>query len=478
MISDYRDDNYANINVIEYMFGDIDDYYAPVLTSSLFDGGYQRYHFRENKLRNMSLSSYLDKIMPYLRMLIDENKVHEQKIQLDIGFNMSHISDERRITHFSRSDNVICRPSSDTNEILEQLTSFLYKKYQNDLYLTHESSSFVYESVEECNIHFHKVDLRRGASYIDSPPWLQHKKATINPQNFNDVYCFMYAIAIALFHEVLGKNPGRTSSKLIEYGDAFNWHEIDFPATYDDYIIFERLNNKVALNVLYMPLNEINICLEYISKHTFDKRHQVVLLKIGDNKNKWYYLALRSTLDDDDGFRRPKKSISRLFEGISSRSHGDFYCYGCLHSFRTEIALKNHVDLCKNNKFAKIELPNEEKKFKKYKLSVKSLKMNTVIYADFESILPPYNTCEKQNETNKSINKHAAYGYSINVVDNHKKSCKQTYYRGDDAVTKFCKEIRAIAYKKINFYNRQMIELTVEEQKEYENASYCHICKK
>ena len=91
MISDYRDDNCANINDIEYIFGDIDDYYAPVLTSLLFDGGYQRYHFRGDKLRNMSVKSYLDKIIPYLRMLIDENKVHEQKIQLDIGFNMTHI---------------------------------------------------------------------------------------------------------------------------------------------------------------------------------------------------------------------------------------------------------------------------------------------------------------------------------------------------------------------------------------------------
>ena len=33
---------------------------------------------------------------------------------------------------------------------------------------------------------------------------------------------------------------------------------------------------------------------------------------------------------------------------------------------------------------------------------VKLLKMNSVIYADFESILPSYNTCEKQNETNKT----------------------------------------------------------------------------
>ena len=241
MISDYRDDNYANINDIEYIFGDIDDYYTPVLTSLLFDGGYQRFHFRGDKLRNMSVKPYLDNIISYLRMLIDKNKVHEQKIQLDIGFNMTHISDdERRITHFSRSDDVICRPSSDTNEILEQLTLSLYEKYQNDLYLTHESSSFVYESVEECDIHFHKVDLRRGASYIESPPWLQPKKATINPQNSNNTYCFMYAIAISLFHEVLGRNPGRISKRLIDMVNVFNWHEIDFPATYDDYITFER----------------------------------------------------------------------------------------------------------------------------------------------------------------------------------------------------------------------------------------------
>ena len=96
----------------------------------------------------------------------------------------------------------------------------------------------------------------------------------------------MYTITIAIFHEVLGKNPGRISSKLIEYGNAFNWHDIDFPATYDDYITFERLSNIVALNVLYVPLNEINICPEYISKYNFDKRHQVVLLKIGDDKGK------------------------------------------------------------------------------------------------------------------------------------------------------------------------------------------------
>ena len=101
MISDFRDENYANIEDIEYILEDIDSCYTPILTSSLFDKGYQRYHFRGDKMRNMSVKSYLDKILPYLRALIDENKAHEQKILIYIGFNMIHISNNGRIMHFS-----------------------------------------------------------------------------------------------------------------------------------------------------------------------------------------------------------------------------------------------------------------------------------------------------------------------------------------------------------------------------------------
>ena len=175
MINDYRDDNYANIDDIEYVFGDIDSYYQPIIASSLFNNSYQRYHFRGDPNRNMSVTTYFDKIIPYLRALIDENKLFEQKIQLDIGINMVHISEEKRITHFSRSDKVIYLPSSNTSDIINQLLASFYQKYQEDLRLSHASSSFTYESVEECNIHFNKIDLWRGATYIESPKWVVKK---------------------------------------------------------------------------------------------------------------------------------------------------------------------------------------------------------------------------------------------------------------------------------------------------------------
>ena len=115
-------------------------------------------------------------------MLIDKNKGEEQKIQVDIRFNMVHMDDKCRIIHFSKTDNNICRPSSDTSKLFDELLSSLYEKYQIDLTTSCTSSTFVFESVKECNIQFHKIDLRRGASYIETPDWLKNKKCTINPK--------------------------------------------------------------------------------------------------------------------------------------------------------------------------------------------------------------------------------------------------------------------------------------------------------
>ena len=259
--------------------------------------------------------------------------------------------------------------------------------------LSRTSSSFGYESVEECNIDFNKIDLRRGASYIETPKWLKSKKAIINPKNTHDVYCFMHAITIALYHNELGTNLKGILKKLLTYAQKFNWHETDFPVFFADYAIFEKLNEDIALNVLYVPFNEVNICPEYISKRNFTTKNQITLLKITDESDKWHFLALPSILDDD-GAKRPTKSLSRLMEGISSKSHGDYYCYGSLHSFCTQSSLKKHIELCKHNGFCKIKLPEEGKNIKQYTTGAKSLKMNAVIYADLESILLPYSTCD------------------------------------------------------------------------------------
>ena len=122
----------------------------------------------------------------------------------------------------------------------------------------------------------------------------------------------MYAIGIALYHDKLGKNPGRISKKLDIYS-SFNWHSIDIPASY---ATFERLNSDKALNILYVPFGEQNVLPEYISNRNFDKIDHAILLKITDGKGKWHFLASPSVLDENDGVKRPYKILSRLMEGI------------------------------------------------------------------------------------------------------------------------------------------------------------------
>ena len=46
--------------------------------------------------------------------------------------------------------------------------------------------------------------------------------------------------------------------------------------------------------------------------------------------SKWHYTALKSE-PTEDGFNRPTKSLSKLFKGITSNNHEDFFCLNCLH---------------------------------------------------------------------------------------------------------------------------------------------------
>ena len=73
-----------------------------------------------------------------------------------------------------------------------------------------------------------------------------------------------------------------------------------------------------------------------------------------------------------DGFNQPIRSFSGLFRGITSSSR-DFYCLGCLHSFRTDNALKKHERLCDNHDYCHVEMATKDNNTLKYNPGEKSL---------------------------------------------------------------------------------------------------------
>ena len=85
--------------------------------------------------------------------------------------------------------------------------TFVYflERYQKGLKESMKGSEFVFDGVDSLHCKLHKISLKRGGSYIDSPEWLKNKKAAINPKN-KENKGFKYALTVALNYKQIGKD--------------------------------------------------------------------------------------------------------------------------------------------------------------------------------------------------------------------------------------------------------------------------------
>ena len=323
-------------------------------------------------------------------------------------------------------------------------------------------SDLEFDGINFSYYNFNKTGIYRGGSYIDSPEWLKYKKSTINPKN-NDHKYFQYAATLALNFDHIN-NHSEKISKIRPFIDQYNWKDIDFPPTNKDWKKFE-LNNEVALNILYIPHNTKKIQLAYRSKYNLTHNKQIILLMITDGR-KWHYLVVNN--------------LSRLLRRITSNHNADFYCLNCFHSYRTKNKLEAHKKIFENHDYCHVEMPIKGNNTVKYNHGEKSIKMLFTIYADLECLLEKISTC--QNDPSKSsttkIDKHAPSGYSIFTSCSFDESKnKINYYREDDCMKKFCKDLREHSTKIINYEKKKMVSLTTEEKIYHNEQKICYICK-
>ena len=178
--------------------------------------------------------------------------------------------------------------------------------------------------------------------------------------------------------------------------------------------------------------------------------------------DKWHYIALKSA-HADEGFNRPIRSLPRLFRGITAHFNGDFYCLGCLHSFRTDNALKRHERLCDNNDYCHVEMPTKDDKKLKYNHGEKSLKATFTIYDDLECLLIKEQSCQKNpNESYAERKaKHEPSSYLLSLISSFDSiENKHNGYRGKDSIKRFCSDLKELATKIINCEEKEMIPLT------------------
>ena len=69
------------------------------------------------------------------------------------------------------------------NDIVDELFETLPSRYQDNLEMSMKGIDFVFDSVQLLYCTCHRVNYRRGSSYIGSPHWIKKKKARINPKS-------------------------------------------------------------------------------------------------------------------------------------------------------------------------------------------------------------------------------------------------------------------------------------------------------
>ena len=132
-------------------------------------------------------------------------------------------------------------------------------------------------------------------------------------------------------------------SKLKPYIIKDNWEAINFPAGSKQWQKFERNNDTIALNILYVVKNTKIISVVYKSKYNNERKKQVILLMIGDSK-KYHYIAVTN--------------LSALLQKMPSNHKKYFYYLNCFHSYTTKNKLKEHEEICNKHNSYNIEMPD------------------------------------------------------------------------------------------------------------------------
>ena len=347
------------------------DAYKPVKDYEAFDGNFIEYQNNGDRDKSISTARYLRIIRGYLKKMVDSKKKSgEWKIQLIMKINF--ISSRNFIESrdmYSKSDSFEIMMGANTNEIIKNLFNSLLRRYQGGLQESMRGSDFVFYYVESLHYIFHKIDMKRSGSYIETPDWIKKKKATINVENDDDK-CFQYSVTVALNYDEIGNHHPRVN-KVRSFMDQYNWKDISFPSHVGDWKKFELNNRSIALNVLYVPEGEKTIRHAYKSKSNLTRENQVILIMISDGE-KWHYLTVRS--------------LSALVKGITSKHKGDSHCLNCFHWYRTKEALEKHMKVSEDKDYCYIEMPKKGETLK-YHPVVKSMKAPYIIVADIESLL-------------------------------------------------------------------------------------------
>ena len=149
--------------------------FKPKKTDDSFGGrrnNYIEYISEGDDNEDLSSKEYLDKIRPYLIDLINDHKTSgEWKIQLVILSKCIYSKNFKETCFvYSASNNIEIFMGSDTDEVIDRLFDTMLQRFQEAKETSFErGSEFIFENVDLLYCYFHRIDMKRSGSYVETP---------------------------------------------------------------------------------------------------------------------------------------------------------------------------------------------------------------------------------------------------------------------------------------------------------------------
>ena len=322
-------------------------------------------------------------------------------------------------------------------------------------------SGWIFYKIIKLEIHTVSYRPLRGNTWIPLPKELADKKAIINMKN-KDNKCFFWSVKRAL--NPTNNHPERIDKELMEKEDTLNMKGIEYPVSLKDIDRFEKQNPEISITVLGFNENDKVYPLRS-SDHIYIRKHNIILLLIERDGVKHYCLV--------------KNSSRLLSKQVSAHKEGTHICFRCLNPFWSHKSLEKHWEYCRNHEAVKINM-SEKGTILKFKHHERSERVPFIIYADTEALIKEMQNCDPnpQNSYTKKYQKHEPISFSYYIKSFDDNVCKSDFrkYMGEDAMEKFVEWIEDDVKKIANIQDVEMMKLSPNELKQFDEATKCWIC--
>ena len=444
--------------------------FTPVKEKSAFKGFTTQYVIKGSP--DYDTTTFLIAAKPWMINIMDKNRNIKARLYLNCvmkrtdsdGFTVI-----RKFAFHSVGQKIITE-TTDPHEIYKEMMDEIEEEVQK---VEHAAGSgWVFVEVENLTLHTDIWDPIKASSYIDLPKELKNKNAIINMKN-EDNKCFLWCVLRALNPK--DTHPERIDKDLKSKEHTLNMEGITYPVDLKDIKRFEKQNLDISISVLGYSKDERIYPLR-ISKFTKvkkedERKHNIVLLLIKNGDNSHYCLI--------------KKLSALLSSQVNKHNHKLYFCLNCLNGYDEPEKLEKHKEYCSEEESIKINMPSPDT-YIKFKNFLYSERAPFAIYADFESIVKPLDTCEP--DPNKSYTlkyqKHepVSFVYYIKSFnENVYKSKLRSYVKENeedpDVIDVFINWLEEDV-KIISGLGNEKMVITEEEEEQFKQASDCWICHK